>query len=143
MLGKLIYCHLWDSGKSGRVFIDSVGDRSCALQLKNAKGGKYHRVFNYYNTYNILELLNETVIVWPGGTQTAPIGRPKCGFDNEFCSSTTDAKGEILFCNVSTIYIKPSPNIIRCIKRNIFPCSLFIFGYKKLILQVIFCSYQS
>ena len=77
------------------VDIDPVGDRSSALQLKNIKDGKYHRVFNYYNTYNRLELLNETVIVWPGGTETAPIGRPKCGFDNEFCP--TDAEKDRKF----------------------------------------------
>ena len=99
-LDKLIYFHLRDflSGKSGIVSIDSDGDRSSALQLKNIKKGKYHRVFNYYNTYNRLELLNETVIVWPGNSKTAPVGRPKCGFDNEFCSSTADEEGELLFC---------------------------------------------
>lgn len=67
------------------INIDSVGDRTSALQLKNIQGRKYHRVFNYYNTYNRLELLNETVIVWPGKTKIAPVGRPECGWDSEFC----------------------------------------------------------
>ena len=66
------------------------------MQLKNVRNGRYHRVFNYYNTDNRLELLNETVIVWPGNTQTAPIGRPECGFDWEFCPSVADNISKLL-----------------------------------------------
>ena len=48
------------------------------------------RVANYFGTTGELQLLNQTII-WPGGTTTIPIGRPACGFDNEFCE--VKAKG--------------------------------------------------
>ncbi len=67
------------------MVIDAAGDRSSALQLQNAQNGKYLRVFNYYTSDSRLEIINSTVIVWPGGTKTAPLGRPPCGFDRELC----------------------------------------------------------
>eukprot|EP00794_Sanderia_malayensis_P016937 gene16937-18644_t len=73
------------TGKSGKVVIDSVGDRSSALQLQNVQNGQYMRVMNYYTNEGRLVMINETVIVWPGKTTTAPLGRPRCGFDNELC----------------------------------------------------------
>ena len=79
------------------MVIDGVGDRTSALQLKNVQNGRYHRVFNYYNEGNRLELLNETTITWPGNTQTAPVGRPKCGFDNELCPTATDKQRKVNF----------------------------------------------
>ena len=30
-------------------------------------------------------MLNGTII-WPGGTQKVPLGRPECGFDGELCA---------------------------------------------------------
>ena len=42
------------------------------------------RVANYFGTTGELQLLNQTII-WPGGSTIIPIGRPACGFDNEFC----------------------------------------------------------
>ncbi|KAJ7381541.1 hypothetical protein OS493_040571, partial [Desmophyllum pertusum] len=47
------------------------------------------RVANFFGTTGELQLLNQT-IMWPGGTTEIPIGRPACGFDNEFCK--VDAK---------------------------------------------------
>ena len=85
------------AGASGQVVIDTVGDRSSALQLKNIKNGKYHRVFNYYNSENRLEeLMNKTSILWPGNTKTAPIGRPKCGFASELCSTSRKRRCNLL-----------------------------------------------
>ena len=96
--------HLSLAGASGEVIIDAVGDRSSALQLKNIQNGKYHRVFNYYNSENRLEELeNRTTIVWPGNTKTAPIGRPKCGFAGELCSTSLNKRCNLLtenfYCN--------------------------------------------
>ena len=53
-------------------------------------GMQSERVFNYFGTTGELQLLNKT-IKWPGGTTKIPLGRPACGFDNEFCK--VDAKG--------------------------------------------------
>ena len=75
-------------GASGLVVIDSVGDRAAALQLKNIQKGKYRRVFNYFNSEQKLQPLNETQIIWPGNTLSAPLGRPECGFDGELCRKT-------------------------------------------------------
>ena len=82
------YCTL---GASGRVVIDHNGDRTSALQFKNIQNGRYHRVFNYFNVEKRLVLLNETVIIWPGGTNQVPLGRPVCGFLGELCITTTGA----------------------------------------------------
>ncbi|XP_065051020.1 atrial natriuretic peptide receptor 1-like [Rhopilema esculentum] len=75
-------------GASGLVIIDSVGDRAAALQLKNIQKGKYRRVFNYFNSEQKLQVLNETQIIWPGNTLSAPLGRPECGFGGELCKKT-------------------------------------------------------
>lgn len=91
---KSIGCNISILGASGRVVIDNNGDRSSALQFKNIQNGRYHRVFNYFSVEQQLVLLNETVIIWPGNTKQAPLGRPYCGFLGEFCvkSVETDSK---------------------------------------------------
>ena len=33
-------------------------------------------------------MLSEKTIVWPGKVTAIPLGRPKCGFNEEFCPST-------------------------------------------------------
>ena len=76
------------------VVIDQVGDRKSALQLKNVQKGKYFRVFNYYTSTTDLKIINTTVIIWPGGGKTAPIGRPSCGFDNELCPVVQKKNGK-------------------------------------------------
>ena len=40
---------------------------------------------NYFVDSHQLEILNNTVVTWPGGTTEIPLGRPECGFDSEFC----------------------------------------------------------
>ena len=67
-------------------------------------------MFNYYNEGNRLELLNETTIIWPGNTKTAPVGRPKCGFDNELCPTTTDKQRKFNFlslCFYIVLFLNP------------------------------------
>ena len=84
-------------GASGEVLIDQYGDRSSALQFKNIRNGRYYRVFNYFSVERRLVLLNETVIVWPGNTTLAPLGRPVCGFLGEFCSKAAETNGMAIF----------------------------------------------
>lgn len=96
------------------MVIDGVGDRTSALQLKNVQNGRYHRVFNYYNEGNRLELLNETTIIWPGNTKTAPVGRPKCGFDNELCPTATNTQRKLkIFSKASYFYLFDSQRLYR------------------------------
>lgn len=72
-------------GVSGPVGIDEKGDRVASYRIQSfLPGMKTVRVANYFGTTGELQLLNQTII-WPGGTTTIPIGRPACGFDNEFC----------------------------------------------------------
>lgn len=89
------------SGVSGKVIIDQYGDRTSALQFKNLQNGNYRRVFNFYSIEKRLELLNETEIVWPGNVTTAPIGRPKCGFNGEFCVVKDESKSKGSFLHNS------------------------------------------
>ena len=75
----------FSAGVSGLVFIDENGDRAISLQMKNFHNGKMVRVANYFRHSEKLEFLKITT-VWPGGSVTAPLGRPDCGFSNEFCT---------------------------------------------------------
>ena len=80
------------AGISGPVFIDENGDRSLSLQMKNFHNGKlfhmasYFRRIPHYPATSVakLEILNVTTY-WPGGSVVAPLGRPECGFNGEFC----------------------------------------------------------
>ena len=83
------------AGVSGPVGIDDKGDRVASYRIQSFLPGlQTKRVANFFGTTGQLELLNET-IVWPGGTTKIPLGRPVCGFDNEFCQE--EVKGMV--CN--------------------------------------------
>ena len=88
----------FSTGVSGPVGINSKGDRVASYQIKNflQSGTTDVRIANYFGTSGNLEWLNKT-IVWPGGTTTIPLGRPECGFDNEFCE---EAKEGIVFQDI-------------------------------------------
>lgn len=73
------------SGASGKVSIDHVGDRHSALVVKNVQNGRYKRTANFFTGRNLLRVLNDTVVIWPGKTTKVPVGRPECGFNQEFC----------------------------------------------------------
>ena len=49
------------------------------------------RVANYFGTSGEYQPLNKTII-WPGGGTKIPLGRPACGFDNEFCKDKEGMK---------------------------------------------------
>ena len=74
------------AGVSGQVFVDENGDRTITLQMRNFHNGEMVRVANYFRHLEELEF-TDTTTVWPGGSVTAPLGRPECGFNGEFCSS--------------------------------------------------------
>ncbi|XP_022796077.1 atrial natriuretic peptide receptor 1-like [Stylophora pistillata] len=72
-------------GVSGPVGIDEKGDRVASYSLQSfLPGMSIVRIANFFGTTGELQLLNKTVM-WPGGTTKVPLGRPPCGFDNEFC----------------------------------------------------------
>lgn len=79
------------AGASGHVGIDEKGDRVGSFSIQSFLPGMQSvRVANFFGLTGKLQLLNKTIL-WPGGTTKIPIGRPACGFDNEFCKA--DAKG--------------------------------------------------
>ena len=41
-------------------------------------------------------MLNKTFL-WLGGSKTAPLGRPVCGFDNEFCPDKVEGLKQLAF----------------------------------------------
>ena len=72
-------------GVSGPVGIDANGDRIPSYQLAYAnKDQKFIRFSNYFGPTGAMELLNETV-TWHAGKTEIPLGRPPCGFENEYC----------------------------------------------------------
>jgi len=82
-------------GVSGPVGIDEKGDRVASYRLQSfLKGMSSVRVANYFGTTGQLQLLNQTII-WPGGTTEIPLGRPACGFDNEFCKPVAEGMKQI------------------------------------------------
>lgn len=82
-------------GVSGPVGIDEKGDRVASYRLQSFLPGMSRvRVANFFGTTGELQLLNQTIL-WPGGTTKIPLGRPACGFDNEFCEEATKGKEEI------------------------------------------------
>lgn len=89
--GWEIYCFFLSTGASGPVGIDDKGDRVASFSIQSFLSGmRGERVGNYLGTTGQLHMLNKTII-WPGGTTKIPLGRPVCGFDNEFCQAA--AKG--------------------------------------------------
>ena len=83
------------TGVSGPVGIDAKGDRVASYRLQSfLKGMSSVRVANYFGTTGQLQLLNQTII-WPGGTTQIPLGRPACGFDNEFCKKVAEGMKQI------------------------------------------------
>ena len=72
--------------------IDANGDRIPSYQIAYGnKDHKFTRFGNYFGAFGQIEQLNVTV-VWHGGITTVPIGRPPCGFDNEFCPEKEKGK---------------------------------------------------
>ena len=83
------------TGVSGPVGIDKNGDRIASYRLQSfLKGMSSVRVANYFGTTKELQWLNQTII-WPGGTTKIPLGRPACGFDNEFCKKVAEGMKQI------------------------------------------------
>ena len=82
-------------GASGPVGIDEKGDRVASYRLQSfLPGMSLVRIANYFGTTGELQLLNQP-IMWHGGTTKIPLGRPECGFDNEFCKEAAKGKGKI------------------------------------------------
>ncbi|XP_074628982.1 atrial natriuretic peptide receptor 1-like [Acropora palmata] len=79
-------------GASGPVGIDKNGDRVASYKLQSVVGMRKERVANFFGTR--LEMLNKTFL-WLGGSKTAPLGRPVCGFDNEFCPDKVEEEDPI------------------------------------------------
>lgn len=73
------------AGKSGDLEIDTNGDRVTSYQLEIGKGGAFHTFAIFHGPSKAYQFQNTTTIVWPGGSTVAPLGRPPCGFDMEFC----------------------------------------------------------
>ena len=82
------------AGASGPVGIDKNGDRVASYKLQSVVGMRKERVANFFGT--TLEMLNKTFF-WLGGSKTAPLGRPVCGFDNEFCPDKVEGLKQLAF----------------------------------------------
>ena len=65
--------------------------------LKNVKNGAFHNVYNYWGDRSEMESLNVSIL-WPGGGSSPPLGRPVCGFDNEFCPEAAKGIKKNIYC---------------------------------------------
>ncbi|XP_044174474.1 atrial natriuretic peptide receptor 1-like [Acropora millepora] len=74
-------------GISGYIYIDSHGDRSLSLQLKNFQNGKMLSIASFFMETGKLQFGSNVTLLWPGGSTVAPLGRPECGFNMELCPS--------------------------------------------------------
>lgn len=81
----ILFCMGYLLGKSGNLAIDENGDRVTSYQLEIAKKGVLDTFAIFHGPTKSYQFVNSTTVVWPGGGTTAPLGRPPCGFDNEFC----------------------------------------------------------
>lgn len=69
------------TGIDGPVIIDDKGDRKQKYMLRNIFQRQYHIIKMNDNQ----KIVNLSQIVWPGRKRMPPLGRPVCGFENEFC----------------------------------------------------------
>ncbi|KAK3753336.1 hypothetical protein QZH41_015271 [Actinostola sp. cb2023] len=82
-------------GKSGHVQIDDHGDRVTSYQLEIGKNGAFDTFATFFGPTKTYQFKNSTTIIWPGGSTVAPLGRPVCGFDMEYCPPEPIVKVEI------------------------------------------------
>ncbi|XP_045210469.2 atrial natriuretic peptide receptor 1-like isoform X2 [Mercenaria mercenaria] len=91
--GKLVINQLLHhsfQGITGKIQIDTNGTRRTNFTLHNIFHDTYVTVAQGNTSIGGLTFVQDTVIYWPGGTAKAPLGRPVCGWDSEYCSETDD-----------------------------------------------------
>ncbi|KAI8745569.1 atrial natriuretic peptide receptor 1 [Biomphalaria glabrata] len=123
--GDRIVSHLYDAtveGVTGKVHIQLDGSREGHFMVSNLQNGCYVPVArsadnctqetNGLNNVKCLVTqlsgpntrgrafvyMNNTVI-WPGGSNSTPIGRPSCGWDNSYCQESSP----VVLASLSTI----------------------------------------
>ncbi|XP_060600453.1 atrial natriuretic peptide receptor 1-like isoform X2 [Ruditapes philippinarum] len=91
--GKLVISQLLHhsfQGITGKIQIDSNGTRRTNFTLHNIFYDTYTTVAEGNTSLGGLEFLQDAIIHWPGGATTAPLGRPACGWNSEYCNKTDD-----------------------------------------------------
>ncbi|XP_078345063.1 atrial natriuretic peptide receptor 1-like [Oculina patagonica] len=71
-------------GASGKVRIDSSGDREPDYSLKYYVNGSFQNIADYSHSTGGFNLRDVSVI-WAGGRTSPPSDKPRCGWDNELC----------------------------------------------------------
>ncbi|BFZ10892.1 hypothetical protein BsWGS_13930 [Bradybaena similaris] len=73
-------------GVTGNVSVMEDGTRQSQFMLHNLRSGCYFPVARSADEGRAFIYLNQTV-VWPGGTEVIPLGRPACGWDGKLCGN--------------------------------------------------------
>ncbi|KAL5010593.1 hypothetical protein ScPMuIL_012898 [Solemya velum] len=84
-------------GMTGNVEIDEHGTRISYFMLHNIQNGQYVTIATTDHESQEVNFLENTPVLWPGGTYVKPLGRPLCGWQGEFCDDQgkeTDLKIE-------------------------------------------------
>lgn len=85
------------TGMTGDLEIDDRGDRVTSYQVEIAIKGKFETFGIFHGPSKSYQFKNDTKAIWPGGSETAPLGRPVCGFDNEYCPPAPPGKEIVVF----------------------------------------------
>ncbi|XP_006822860.1 atrial natriuretic peptide receptor 1-like, partial [Saccoglossus kowalevskii] len=73
------------TGADGEVVIGNDGDRLPSYQMLNVIDGELVPVVNWFPSRRMFDIRPDSTIYFPGGSTTPPIGRPDCGWYQEFC----------------------------------------------------------
>ncbi|CAG5122007.1 unnamed protein product, partial [Candidula unifasciata] len=87
--GYQIAKHMYNvtiQGVTGVVSVMADGSRQSQFMLHNLRDGCYMPVARSADDGRAFIYLNNTVI-WPGGSEVTPLGRPPCGWDGKLCDN--------------------------------------------------------
>lgn len=73
---------------TGRVVIDTFGNREPDYIIENYRSDGYVTVAFYHREENKL-IYTDEVVEFGSGVKTAPRDHPPCGWENELCSTET------------------------------------------------------
>ncbi|XP_066919566.1 atrial natriuretic peptide receptor 2-like isoform X4 [Clytia hemisphaerica] len=130
-------------GKTGQVVLKK-GDRTPILEVRNFQSGKPVHIctFGLQENDECTNSKGKVDIVWPGGVKTAPLDRPKCGFNGELCKQDEDQENtliQILAIIFGILFILIGLIVVFVYKRRKYEKDLlgkgFIVNYDEIVNQ--------
>ncbi|XP_064626574.1 atrial natriuretic peptide receptor 2-like isoform X2 [Lineus longissimus] len=109
--GTLISQRLWNrsfDSITGALTLNANGDREQAFTVKHLqsfKTGEIQTIGHYFSINARFQFLPGIVVLWPGGRTTAPLDRPTCGYENEFCKEAEEQRLVITLAAVTATLV--------------------------------------